>query len=163
MIELEDEVTYTPFEIGSKRVSVNEDLITRDKIAEIAKKVVAVKRKHIKYLKECPFKEGESVEDWDVRTKDARAALEAEESKPRKGESLDAYLDRYMDPMPPNLAVYHDMLNLCLQEFGTKKNAEPLSDAEFGKLPLNKIIKFIKEVLGLARINVEAVFPGVRW
>jgi hypothetical protein len=143
---------------------VNKDLLTIRKRREVQQRVAAVRKKEVALMDIIPMKEGESVIEWEIRSR-----VEAEErgiklpsrETPKEGESVDAYLCRYYFDDEKQIALLFSLTEIIVEELCSgNKVVDP---EQFLDLPTEAIMTFVQETLTKCGINVSALFSWVDW
>lgn len=141
--------------VGNDHIEVNTEHISVGKSKVLHQAIAELKKKHT-WLSKVPLRENETIDDWQARVFDELGKSEEVKNKRREGEDNEAYLSRVLAAETDDLALYFDCLKLIARLFDRE---DKLNEELFETIPVEQMVRFIRDVFGKARLNVEEVFP----
>lgn len=155
-------MAYLAVELGQGNdLVVDTNKISIGKSKALAKGLTDIKRKHSPFTK-YPLNENESFEEWQKRVLPKLIGPKRDLSR-QEGETDDAvYLSRLMEIELEDLDLHFDVLKLIATTFNDiegNPQGHKVTQETFEDTSLEAAIRFMRDVLGKARIDVLEVFP----
>lgn len=147
-------MAYLFIEFGEKRLSVDTDKISIRKSKELARELVEIKKKHSPLAK-FPIKDDETLEQWQERVL-PQVTNRKDDMVRKDGELSQDYLNRVLAVELDDLALYFDCLKMIARHFDDENK---VTEETFEDMCPDGVVRFIKDVLQKARIDVDVVFP----